>query len=470
MNKSKLTQLYFSLSLAERDRLEAFVCSPYHNTHQGVTDLHQLFRKADNPEAESLQKSAVFDVLFPGQAFDDAKIRHLMSYFRKVIEDFLAVEALNQDPDTRERYLLKTLRKKGQHKIFEQKWKASLHRLEKQGDRNTSYYEHRFRLFEERAQTIPGRDKHLSESLVQLAANLDTWLLSLRLQNACDLISHQKVVRTTFQPGLETSLLNYVEDNQLMAIPAIGAYYHTARMLRENSEEHFRKLKRMLSDTASQLDREAAHALYLYAINFCIGQLNEGKQHYLRETFSLYQEALEKEIMLENGHLSPWTYKNIVAAGLKLREFEWTEHFLQAYRRRLDPIHQDSMYAYNLARMRFAQQDFKAVTKLLRTLETKDLFTRIDAKVMISKSFFELGEQNLLEYHLENFKQLLGRKEVLTYHRDKYLNFIRYFKKVIRLNPYDQRKKTELIRTIREQQDLMEQKWFLEKLESDGAR
>jgi hypothetical protein len=59
---------------------------------------------------------------------------------------------------------------------------------------------------------------------------------------------------------------------------------------------------------------------YDYAINYVIRQLNSSRPDWYREFLDLHRFLLEHEILLVNGELPEWDYKNIVKRKGKLEK------------------------------------------------------------------------------------------------------------------------------------------------------
>ena len=67
----------------------------------------------------------------------------------------------------------------------------------------------------------------------------------------------------------------------------------------------------------------------------------------------LYIEGIKNNILLENGQISPWTYKNVVKLGLGLKRFEWVESFVREYSQYLSAREREDAYHFNLADLFF---------------------------------------------------------------------------------------------------------------------
>ena len=100
MHNFKLITYLKALSKPELNRFEKFVQSPYCNSKQ---QLHNLFKliKPHFPSFTSpkLKREKVFAKLYPGQRFNDAKLRRLSTELVKLYEPFLIAEEINEFED-----------------------------------------------------------------------------------------------------------------------------------------------------------------------------------------------------------------------------------------------------------------------------------------------------------------------------------------------------------------------------------
>lgn len=99
-----------------------------------------------------------------------------------------------------------------------------------------------------------------------------------------------------------------------------------------------------------------------FAINYTIQKHNSGKLAYLQESLDLYRAALDKEVIYVNGELTPWTFKNIVTAGLRLKEFEWTANFINEYSVKINKIYRQNAINYNIATLNFYKKILKRLS------------------------------------------------------------------------------------------------------------
>ena len=205
---------------------------------------------------------------------------------------------------------------------------------------------------------------------------------------------------------------------------------------------------------------------YTFSINHCIRQTNRGERNLEHEVLDLYQKALEAGYLFENGILSRFTYHNIVAAALRCRELDWAEHFIPQYNGFLESAWRDSSLSFNQARLDYARNRFDSVQLLLQKANYRDPLLNLAAKTLLLKTYFVLGEHDLLQSHLDAMRNYINRKKVIGYHRSNYLNIIRFTERMLHREPYNKQMLDELRMEIEKEPVLTEKEWFLERLGS----
>ena len=262
-------------------------------------------------------------------------------------------------------------------------------------------------------------------------------------------------------------LLIYLENNQyLLSTPAIAIYYHQFKAMKNpDDESHYHHLKKEIFEHGNLFPNDEMRVIYLLTLNYCIGRSNAGFIGFVRESFDFYNEGLSKEILLENGILSRFTFNNAITMGLNLKEFKWVENFIKKYSSYLDEKHQESFVHFNQARLFYEQRSYEKAMKLFAQSDYDDLLMTLNARTMLLKMYYELDEFNALDSLLGSMNTFLQRKKVMGYHKDNYKNIIQYTKKMLKVAHYDKEQIQKLKSEIEATNPLTERKWLLEQLD-----
>ena len=415
--------------------------------------------------SKPLDKAVVHQAIFPDLPFNDQKVRLAMSGLLKLLEQFLVIQNLTQDETLHHVKLAECYRKLNLNKHFQKAHSDAQNALENQPFRNADFFNYNYLLKWEDYLHTSANHRGKALNLQAISDDLDLSFLSLKMRQSCFAISHQAVFKAEYQLGLLNEVLNYIEENKLLEIPAISLYYYCYFALTQPQEEqYFQTLKEQIFSYGHHFPAPEIRDLYLLAINYCIKRLNEGNASYFKEGLDLYKKGLSRKILLQNGQLSRFTYNNIVAMGLRTKEYEWTAKFIHEYKDFLEKGYRENTFSFNLARLEYEQQNYHEALGHLQQAEYKDLLNNLIAKTLMLKIYYELNEIKLLQSHLDAMKIFIRRKRVIGYHKKNYLNIVYYTQKLLNVNPYDKEAIKALEKQIESEEVLTDRGWLQNQL------
>lgn len=413
-------------------------------------------------ENGSCDKAEIFEKIFLGQTYDDRQLRYTFTFLREKIEWFLAYRQWDGEPAQAGLSLLASYRERGLEKHFRHAAQTTASQasamplgLEKL---HTSY-----RLELEKYTFSETQKRSRDSALQDLHNAFDLYAISGKLRLACLMSTHQAVVKVAYDFSFLSLIINWLEGNPLLNSPEIGLYYHCYRALTENDEVEFRAFRSVVEQHGDQFDAAELKDILLLGINFCIRQLNVGAQQFVQEAFDLYRLGLERGSLLERGILSRFTYKNVVALGLGLQQFDWVEQFIHAQKKLLEPRHQESSFCFNFAKLHFTKKNYAEAMPLLAQVGDDDFLLMLDAKVLLLKMYFETAQWDALDSLLTSFKAFLRRKTNIGYHKEHYLSLLFFTKKILLLNPHERSAASALGNEI-ESANVLEKEWLLGRL------
>ena len=455
-----------SLDKPELRRFGKFVRSPFFTHRSEMERMYAYLARCRYAGKELPDKELLFQKSFPGRRYDDLLLRGTMSDLRELLEEFLLWQRLRADELGARLALATEFRERNLNKLFLQAARKAQQQLEQEGMRNARFHRKNLDYLIEIAQFQTRTTRTSTLPLQAIADSIDTLYLAEKLRHSCIQLSHQAVFKTQYQFGLLPQVLDQVENGAYLGTPAIALYYFCYRFLTEQySLDYFRKFRAELAQNGRLFPDQELKILYLLAINFCIRQINEGVEPFVREGWELYREGLAKGFLLENQRISPFTFNNIVAFGIRLDVYAEVEQFIRQYDSFLEPSQRDSFVNFNLARLEYRRGHHSAALRLLQTADFRDLVNNLIAKTLQLKIYFELGEFDLLESHLDTFRSFIRRRELSDYHRKNYLNIIGLVKKLAALPPGERVERAALRAEIQQTEVLSEREWLLEQVE-----
>lgn len=465
MYNSKLVTLLKTLSPAERRRFKKWINSPIHNPNKTISKLYDFFESRDVFTPRSLQPTRAHQYLFGEAPFSDLEIRRLMSEFLEVLEAFLVYESRQEDKVGWHLELAQLYHNRQLTSNAEKHLDMAEACLNISPVRNAAWHLQSYRIQEERFRQNPMvRDG--ASNLQEVGDSLSYFFAAELLRNACIATSHAAVYKADYrQPYLDIILQNAAA-GAYASIPLVQLYYHCYCCLAEpDRTEHFFSLKQMLPQASTLLTALECRVIFLIGINYCIRRMNTDGHSFLREAFDLYKEGLERNIFLESGVLSRFTFKNIASAALALGESEWTAHFIAQYAPLLPADFRQSYERFCLAKLHYLRKEHETVQDLLQQLESDDIFLELDARLLLMKVYMETQAWRLLQSFLTSFERYVRRKKKLSYHAPLYLNIIHFTQRILlwrsEKRTFSLEELEQLRQQIRETKPLSERDWLL---------
>lgn len=468
----KLIHLLNSLSAVEKSRFRKYLQSPYFNTDGKLLVLLDLI-------VEHLPtfvgREWLHQHVFPEDTYNYHRISNLLSYLTRFLKQFLAFEHMKPDSFEFRHHLLMSARERGLDQVFQQESrKFEQQRADFQLEED--FYQ-QFVVEEERNVFFLTREERtFDQSLSRKIESLDLFYVTAMLKNVCQQVNRQNILQGNLLEGPANEFIVYIRGHiqRYASYPNIQIYYHILLTLLEPDEAiHFQQLKALLAEYGHSIPASALHPMYQYVQNYCIKQSNRGKEEYLSELLTVYQTLIDRDLLKFGKWISPWDVKNIVALGIRLSAFEWTENFLQQFQYQIAPEYRDNSLTYNYAHVHYAKKEYRKAMRLLTQVEFEDVFYLLGAKTLLLKIYYELAEEEGLDALLHAFATALRRNKLISdYQREVHLNLIRFVKKLEQLRaqlgilpPEEiQKELSALEGDIQSTQAVSQKNWLLSKL------
>ncbi|MDX2285514.1 MAG: hypothetical protein NW241_15210, partial [Bacteroidia bacterium] len=406
MEHSKTLRLLRAMSRRERSLFRSWLPLLAGRQAARLAAAADLMEPAASGAAPPPSREAVYASAFgPGSTYDDKQLRYLLADFNQACKAFLGWLAWTRDPHAQYRAAIQAF---GQRGLEQELMHEPVPPGEQPIDRML-----RVQLLHTYWPAGSGREAQAPGADAMTA--LDEVFLLSKLRDACGLLSRANVFAGEPDIRLLDAALEEASGPAYSSHTLIQVYLAGVRMLQPAPEPGAAARLRQLLDTAGPAIPESEQRnLYAMLLNAAIKRLNQGEAGAGQEVFSLYAILLERNLLLENGFLPASHFKNIVAIGVRLREFSRTETFIGTYSRQLPPGEQESAQAYNLAYLAFAQGAYRQVLRLLSRSDWSDPYYQLDARVLLLKTCYELQDFEAVEYHLGSLRIFLRRQRRIS--------------------------------------------------------
>ncbi|MEZ4966458.1 MAG: hypothetical protein R2791_14550 [Saprospiraceae bacterium] len=437
MRQTKLVEALRQMSTRERSGWRQYVHADFFNKHRALRNLCDLLLEhAPQFDHDDLGKKVLYRRIFGAvEKYNELKINNLISDLYGLLLGFLAYLHWKSNPLDEQYHSLMALSERNLDKQA-----ANVHArfhslLQQRSDRTAAWHRDSLRYWET-GEMLHNRQprRTAGEHLRRQAEALYRAHTLEKLQLGVAMLSRNTlaVLGPEETPQWQFHILETQYDDVLAAeLPATEVYVAAQELLRNPSQESFQDLTSGLFRHHQLLQKDELNALYQCALNYCIRRINDGQPEAYADALSLYRTLLDRDLLLQNGRLSQWTYKNIATTGLRSGEFDWTEDFLHTYRDALLPSERDNAFAFNLATFYFEKQDFSNALRTLQNVEFTDITYHVGAKIMQMKAFCLLGEWEALHSLLDATEQFLRRNKSLSaFGKTTNLNFIRIVRQI----------------------------------------
>ena len=431
MENGKFFALLGSFTKEEETRFGDFISSPYHNNNKALIAIYAIILSCKNGGGE-IPKEKIYAAYYPGKKFDDVKFNNIIYYLNKLAESFLAVEKMQKDAFLNKMALFSETRHRRLSKATESVKRKLHEELNEMPERDYAWYYKMFQLYGEQNNYLTDIDRMQDNSQIKLKTdNLDIFYFSAKLQDACEMMNRSLILpEATYDNAVVEKIIGIIEadTDTYEGYPSISVYLCIFRMLSEkNNAAYFSKLIALLGQYGKYFTAAELRDLYNYGRNYCIRQVNSGGIEYMQSLFEINKTMVESGLLTLDNIISEADYKNIVSAGLRIRQFEWVLQFIKKYSDMLPENERINAYSYNLAYYNYESGEYKKATKLLNDVEFSNVFYNLDAKTLLLRIYFDNEEDESFLSLIAAFKNYLKRNKLIQETRYKqYHNLIKF--------------------------------------------
>lgn len=424
-----------------------------------------LIDQAPDFPKKSIKKERVYRVAYPKQAYDDKQMRYLMSYLTKLAERFLIVNQYEERAGQGQLDLMQSLLDRKLEKYYAQQRRRTERFLAERAQKDSALF-HQMYLFSDLGEQHFSqlRVRRFDPNIQYASEYLDRFYYLKKLKYTCGMLDRQSILQGAYDINFSEELMQHLQKSRFFNEPILEIYYTILQsLLNGDDDAHFQRLKTLIARAADQITFYDLREIYSFGINYCARMIRKGKEAYVEEALQLYLDGIRKEILIQDGHLSPWTFTNVVKLALRLQQYEWIEDFIRKYAPKLPESFRQNALHYNLAELYYYTQAYDDAQDQLNQVQFSDLNYHLGSRVILAKIYYETDEENALLSLLAAFTVFLKRNKKISNDLKKtYLNFCHFLFQLAR------RKKKQLPklrRRIAETKLLTDRAWLLQMID-----
>lgn len=475
MHSNKLIRLLKNLNRKEMTRFRELAHSPYFNKNEDIRQLTSYLSDLfpDFPQ-QRCSREAFFQHLYPQESHDQSKLALLFTYTYRLLQEFLIIEQCRQDAFEQQILLLQAWRSKKEYALYEKLLNETENNLNSLDRKDDTYYHQQYHLATE-ADTYFNQieRRQVDRSIEQKQTFLDNFYLLEKLKDACEIQVRRRIFNVDYSLQMLEPVLLEVRRRGVHCEPLIYLYYQIYEMITQPPQEYYFAALHTLQQHEYQITTSELTYIYNYFQNYCIQQINKGEGRFLHEIFKLYQAQLKQGLLIQDGFLSEWHYKNIITTGIRLREMAWVQDFIELYKDKLPPESQENAYHFNLASYYYALKDYNKVLELLLKVEYSDLRYNLGAKALLLRTYYDLEEYDALLSLVQSFTLYLKRNKLMAdFHRDGHYELFKFTRRAAQIRSNlafvniekSRREFEKLQQDIADTQVIINKGWLLEKM------
>lgn len=443
MQNSKLYSILEYFDKYEQNRLRKFIISPYFNKNEAIIALFDLLIEHLNSSKETdLSKEELWSRIYNNDNYDDVLFRKNCSDLLKLIESYLAQQIYEKNPIHKANFLIEAVGGRKMNKLFNTSIKTAKRLSDHQIYRTTDYYLGQYQM-ERNLYDLKelGHNRTTKKNVEAILNNLDRFYLAEKLRYSCTVLSQQVLVSLEYKLLFIDEILEHIKKYGYEDVPPIAIYNQIYLSNAEPDDtSHYFKLMDLLKKYGDLFPKEEAEFIYGFALNYCIKKINSGNQRFTEEYFNVSVILLEKGLIINDGILSPWHFRNIITTALRLRKYKWTEDFISYYQKYLPDSMRENAVTFNMAQLYFAQKQHEKVMSLLKDIEYEEFTYNLNSKTMLLSTYYETDEIEPLYSLMDSFRTYLNRhKDFSASRRILYTNLIKFTKQLTRIMPGDKK-------------------------------
>lgn len=474
MENRKTVQTLSNFSIIKLNRLEKFLCSPYHNTNNSISKYAKILITSLKENKNLQKESIIWKEIFGNNDYNDQKFRKLNSDLLKLIQEFIGYETLKTKNNLGLRLEFEGIIHDKTDTLYNtirsQLQRNENYRLDRSADFYFDKFENEKLLFEMKSEfEKKNRKSNISRDLniAHINENLDKFYLIEKLKSYATLLSWKKIAKLDIDILNIDKALSLIPSSERNKCSAIQIYELIIKiLLNPSDQDSYYSLKTLINNFKDHLPKKEIKYVYDAAITYAVDRTNEGIEDFLMELFQLYQEALNTIGFLVDDLISPTSFRNIVVVALRLGKYDWAEEFIYEFSTRLELKYRENAIYFNLARVSFYRKDFQNVIEQLQQVDYEDVWYNLNSKTMLLAAYYELEEYDVLDYMSNSFKVFISREKTLSKERKKiFLTYVNILSKLSKLYKEDKSKLMSLKKEIFNTSAVASKSWLIEKME-----
>lgn len=493
VNKTPNTRLVLCVELLksftknELNRFFSFINSPYFNTTNKLCLLFKAVRMyaLDEPKFTDDLQLKVYQRVY-GKAkkqvsIDSLQKKNLNKLLNKLLvlaEEFLVVEELKINQESKHELLFPALIKRKQMVLYNRRLKGIQKDLESEKKQGAEYHTRQYNLQQHKVQFLYDEDRLSKEdNYDELQYHLDVKYLLEKLRYHLAKTTLLKVYKGK---DFDLSPFNAIQDllklPNYQKNPLIQLYLLNIGLVEKYDDKTYQALFTMLKKNLDTIPIEVLKPFYTNLTNYCTMQILRGRSEFNKNLFQIYQDMHAGNLLVREDAMSTGLLKNAITAGCRVKAYTWATEILDHYTPYVKSNIRKSVLNYNKGIIMFEQQKYDKALNYLKEVTKIDDTHDIGMRIVILRCFYEVDSNYELstQQSIESIKAyFLNNKKLKEDTKLSYINFINILNKLYKFRDLTNRKDRsskikstlpQIKKTVEEQKSMVLRQWLLNKI------
>lgn len=486
MKESKLIEILSSFSGDEFKSLEKMVFSPYF----AVRDVKPLFLalKPHYPEfsQEKLEKAEIFNQVFPGQKYNEKKLKNLVTDLTRLAEELLINLSASSNESDSIRMIAGQYKERKKDKLFLRTLNILESKLSKKLFSSIECFSE-----EEKTEHMKAgfyNSRNMFEKSVASKLIYSEYFTVSFLIRFMRLLRDKITITTAYNLPFESAVLNGVYESmdfeKLISILRrdnypllwlIEVYYYVFMSSQEIEEDrHYFSLKEKFLANIDKFSHTERFFLFNDLIDCCVRKYNLGRGMYEREEFEIYTHLFLHNAYSsgEKDYLSLVFYRNVMLLALNLKEFGWLRKFINDFSPKLKPEYRENMMNLASANLSFEEGNFERALQYISRVQYDIFLYKTDIKNLMLRIYYELGYFDQAFSLVDSYRHFLSDSaELSRMFKKQQMNFLNIYSKLLKAKADGAAGGVEFLHTeIKKQGQTALQKWLTKKIDELSKR
>ncbi|MEL6831726.1 MAG: hypothetical protein AAFP77_01990 [Bacteroidota bacterium] len=438
--QSKLLHLIFSLNLSQQRDIQDFALI---RSNQLSLRDQQILKEllTERKSFMHKQEDEIWEAVLEGSEKENKKRNRIKNRLLRTVERYLAMLQLDQHTALRNLVLSRHYTTQGILKNATLLHQSSVRNLEQSDNFEDSIYlfcMHEIALHNNK--DIRRQDK----SLDGMEKSLSDFYIGHRLRLMCEIANRIQII------GGENRIPEFRKELAYLTTQTtsehILIYVSLFEMITQQQVQYYREIEAYLVKNQNKLKTNAVREFYVYLINFCIRQLNQGDIEFARKYLHFFALLEKKGWLLENGNLGVGRLQNSILAAIITDRLEWAKEKLDQYKDNLaadKTFDRKAFISLNMATIELHNGDLdRAHIYAKEFMDSngyrKDLYYKLSCDKLLLKLFYLGEEYEAAVNKIRNIKAYIEHKQLPEARKPKPLHFLRIVERLINRKTIDE--------------------------------